>query len=229
MRRIAFLSQNYYLKVLIMAYGVIFSTKKLTDEMFCTIITGFANKTRGYTLRKDWSKEYSDGMKNPSYIIRYEQDNRAADFAITKIEEEYSLENIMPKEPGRIPYEIAEECAKIFVNDFRKFLRNNSLKNMSVSFARKRKLAIENIIPGKETRKFFMKYINGCPLTHHPADIQRLDIFICAASRYCRKPINLYLLHAYLKEVLQWSASEAKWCRDRIEAGMEILHLNRKF
>lgn len=212
-----------------MAYGVIFSTKKLSDEMFCTIITGFSNETCGYVLRKDWSMEYASEMQSPSYIIQYEYNNRAADFAITKVKEEYSLENIMPKEAGKIPYEIAVECAKTFVTDFRKFLKNNSLKDMSISLARKKKLTLENIVHGKETRKFFMKYINGYPLTHHPADIQRLDVFICAASKYCRKSINLDLLHTYLKEVLQWPDSEAKWCCDRIEAGLKILHLNRKF
>lgn len=212
-----------------MAYRVKFSTKCLSDEMFRVIITGFADETQGYVFREDMSRKYTAGMQSPSYMIEYENDNGIVAFAITKIKNEYSLENIVPKESGMIPYKIADEYAKTFATDFRKFLKNNSHKNMSISLARKKKLTLENIIPGKKTRKFFINYINGYPLTHHPADIQQLDLFTCAASRYCRKTIDLDSLYNYLQATLEWPSNEAKWCCDRIDAGLKILHLNKKF
>jgi hypothetical protein len=212
-----------------MAYGVTFSTKKLSDEMFRTIITGFASEIRGYVFREDMSREYTDGMQNPSYMIEYENDNGVITFAITKIKNEYSLENIVPKESGMIPYKIAKEYAKTFVTDFRKFLKTNNHNNMSISLALKKKLTLENIISGRKTRKFFMSYINGYPLSHHPADTQRLDLFICAASRYCRKSIDLGSLYTYLQVVLKWPSNEAKWCCERIDAGLKFLRLNKKF
>lgn len=212
-----------------MAYEVNISTKHLNDEMFRAIITGFADKTRGYVFREDMSKEYTAGMQSPSYIIEYENDNGTVGFAITKIKNKYSLENIVPKESGMIPYKIANEYAKTFVSDFKKYIRNNSYKNIILSLAAKKYLTIENILPGEETRKLFIGYINGYPLTHHPADIQRLDLFICAASRYCRKSIDLDSLYTYLQTVLKWPSNEAKWCCDRIDTGLKILSLNRNF
>jgi hypothetical protein len=79
------------------------------------------------------------------------------DFAITRINNEYSIENIVPKESGVIPYKIADEYAKTFVSDFTMFIKHNSHKNIRVSWQQE-EMTIENIIPGENTRKYFILY-----------------------------------------------------------------------
>jgi hypothetical protein len=75
----------------------------------------------------------------------------------------------------------------------------------------------------------FERYLNLFPKSYHPNDIERLDIFICAVSRFCRKRIDLYRLKRYLIEDLDWDYKDAEWCFDRIETGLEILKVNKKF
>ena len=54
------------------------------------------------------------------------------------------------------------------------------------------------------------------------------DLFICAASRYCKKKIDSELIEQYLVEDLKWSPEDAKWCRNRINIGLDILKVNKK-
>lgn len=135
----------------------------------------------------------------------------------------------MPRESGFIPPDIAKEYAKRFVCDFREFLKIKHCRKIKVSFAKRKKLKLEDIIPGNKTRKYFELFLNAYPLSHHPADIQRLDIFICALHRYSRKKIDLDLLHVYLFNVLKWPEEECTSCCKRINTGCEILKMNKKF
>lgn len=212
-----------------MAYGVHFSTKTLSDGEVCNILINFANNTKNYTYREEFSGEYTAAMQAPSCCIEYENSKGCVAYAITKNGKEYSLENIVPRESGFIPPDIASEYAKTFVCDLRKFLKRNSCNNIKVSLSKRRRLKLEDIIPGKQTRNYFDTYLNGYPLTRHPADIQRLDIFICAAHRCSRKAIDIDALYTYLCNVSKWPEEESKWCCNRIETGLKILKVNKKF
>jgi len=212
-----------------MAYGVRFSTKHLSDEEVCNILIYFANNTENYTYREEFSKRYTKAMHVPSCWIDYKDVKGNVGYAITKNGKEYSLENISPCESGFIPLDIAIEYAKTFVYDLRKFLKRNIHNNMKVSFSKKKRIKLENVITGKKTRNYFERYLSAHPLTHHPADIQRLDIFICAAHRYSRKAMDIDLLYSYLCNGLKWSEEESKWCCNRIETGLKILKVNKKF
>ncbi len=90
-------------------------------------------------------------------------------------------------------------------------------------------LTLESAIPGRKTRDFFQRFLNLHPTSYHPSDIERLDVFICAASRYHSGGFNTHRLRRYLMEVLEWKEKDASWCCDRIDAGLDILKVNRKF
>jgi GR25 family glycosyltransferase involved in LPS biosynthesis len=212
-----------------MAYGVKFSTKNLSDEEIYNILIDFANHSKNYTYLQKQSKEYTAAMKAPSFIITYENNKGCVGYAITKKGAKYSLENIVPRKSGFIPPDIASEYTKTFVYDLRKFLKGNACDNMKVSLSKKKKLKLKDSISGKKTRNYFERYLNNYPLTHHPADIQRLNVFICAAHRYSRKAIDTDLLYAYLCNNLKWPEEEAKWCCSRIKTGLEILRVNKIF
>ncbi len=94
---------------------------------------------------------------------------------------------------------------------------------------------LKEIITGQKTRYFFDNYLkplciwsSNPPYIKHTKDVQRLDKFICAASRF-RSKINISELERYLIENLAWSTENAYWVRQRIETGLEILNLNKKF
>jgi len=212
-----------------MAYGVRFSTKNLNDEEVSNILINFANSTENYTYREEFSREYTKAMQSPSFCIEYKNIKETIGYAITKKTKEYSLESIVPCKSGSIPFEIANEYAKAFVCDLRKYLKENLCNNFKVSLAKKKKLNLKDAIPGQKTRKHFETYVNGYPLTHHPLDIQKLDVFICAAHRYSRKKIDIDLIGAFLFNNLKWPEKEVKWCCDRIETGLKILEINKKF
>ncbi len=114
-----------------------------------------------------------------------------------------------------------------FFKDFRSFVRTNKIP-ISITVS-KEYIGLDTIIPSPKVRKFFEKYLNVFPTSYHPSDIKRLDIFICAASRYCRRGINLYRLRSYLVEDLNWTAKDAEWCFNRIEIGLDILSVKKKF
>ena len=212
-----------------MAYGVQFSTKYISDEEVCKIFIDFANNTKNYTYREKFDREYTAAMQAPSCFIGYENSKGCVGYAITKRGGKYSLVNIVPRESGFIPSDIASEYAKTFVCDLRKFLKTHSYHNIKISLSKRKRIRLEDIIPGKKTRHYFETYLNGYPLTHHPADIQRLDIFICAAHRYSHKAIDIDLIYTYLCNILKWPEEESKWCCNRIEIGLKILKVNKKF
>jgi hypothetical protein len=89
-------------------------------------------------------------------------------------------------------------------------------------------IGLQEIISSPKARGFFEKYLN-LALSYHPNDIERLDFFICAASRFCRKSIDIEYLERYLIEDLDWPKEDAKWCCNRIQIGLDILKVHKKF
>lgn len=212
-----------------MAYGVKIITKSLDDEEVSKIIIDFANNTENYSYKEEYSRRYRIAIESPAFIIDYENSKGCVGYAIAKSNSKYNLENIVPREPGFIPSNIADEYVTTLVNDFRIYLKKNGNKKIKISINKRKVLDLKEIIPGEKTRKYFQTYINCYPLSHHPLDKQRLDVFICAAFRYCRKTIDTELLYNYLCEILNWPENECKWCCGRIKAGLEILKVNKKF
>jgi hypothetical protein len=97
------------------------------------------------------------------------------------------------------------------------------------------KKRLQEIIKSPKTRQFFENYLNPLCIwgsspryIKHPKDVQRLNRFICAVSRF-RSKINISELERYLIEDLAWSIKNAHWVRQRIEIGLEILKANKNF
>lgn len=87
---------------------------------------------------------------------------------------------------------------------------------------------LSDIISSKIVRKQFNVFLNNHPTSYHPLDIGRLDRFICLASSYCRKKINLDDLRSFLAAQKGWEASDIDWCIGRIESGLEIIRVYKK-
>ncbi|MDF2388430.1 hypothetical protein JMG10_43815 [Nostoc ellipsosporum NOK] len=116
---------------------------------------------------------------------------------------------------------------RLFKQDFQVFLKSGKYKSISFKLSNE-DIGLNEIISSPKARDFFEKYLCFSPQSYHPNDKERLDYFICAASRYSKKKINSELIEQYLIDDLNWPPENAKWCRKRIDVGLEILEANKK-
>lgn len=137
------------------------------------------------------------------------------------------LANIVPKNVSQIFINEYNEIASRFAESFGQFVKEHKLGIRIVTTSDE--LTLAAAIPGKKTREFFTRFLALHPTSYHRCDIARLDTFICAAFRYCRKNIDVDRLRRYLVEILKWEQKDANWCCDRIETGLDILRVNRRF
>jgi hypothetical protein len=137
------------------------------------------------------------------------------------------LVNIVPKETGEIPHQEYNSLAQRFFDDVGEWSRRNK-KGLKLSIS-KTDLELEDIISAEIPRKLFLTFLNNYPLSYHPLDIQRLDRFICAVSRYSRKTIHWEHLREYLLRKKKWPESNVDWCINRIEVGLEIIEEYKRF
>lgn len=173
------------------------------------------------------SAKYTSLAGHPACMIMLEDEGVCPIVAVGKNENgTYYVSNIIPKEAGYISPVEYNQFAKCFASSVRNFLRDSAVPlRVSVLIE---KLDLKQIVSSRIARKSFEQYLAMYPLTYHPADVRRLDRFICIASRYCRKPIKPDKLEGYLRVTLQWPDKDARWCRERVEAGLKILSVYKK-
>ncbi|MGN8226725.1 hypothetical protein [Gracilimonas sp. BCB1] len=193
------------------------------------VIENSLDQCEVFDFQKAESAEYSRDISTTAYIINYlENDVPFAKLAFAKSSAQKGLylANIVPKPDGSIPMEKYNEIGLLFIREFKKYHTDQD-KRVTITSAGEN-ITLADIIPGNKTRGFFEKYLNAYPVSYHPLDIERLDIFICALSRF-RSSIKIDLLNRYLKEELKWDKKDADWCTERINTGLRVLEANRKF
>jgi hypothetical protein len=167
-------------------------------------------------------------MDSPSCTIQLDDVHYYPAFAITCTNNGIcDIANITPLKTEQILMAEYNSLSVKFVKDLRSFMSKNKIK-ISVSLS-KEDIGLDSIISNQKLRMLFERYLKLFPKSYHPNDIERLDMFICAASRFSRKRIDLYRLKRYLIEDLNWDYKDAEWCFDRIETGLEILKVNKRF
>lgn len=206
---------------------VLLKSPKLADEQIIQALRDFACNSNSWTYMPEESAKYTSLVGHPACMIMLDDKEVCPIVAVAKNENEtYYVSNIIPKEDGFISptqYDQFANCFAAAVNDF---LRKSRVPlRVSVQME---SLDLEHLISSPIARKCFNQYLAMYPRSHHPSDIRRLDRFVCVASRLCRRPINLDRLECYLRVKLQWSDEDARWCRQRIEAGLEILSVYKK-
>ena len=136
----------------------------------------------------------------------------------------YRVANVVPEEAGHLSITRYNNVVRRFAEDIRRFIRCNKVP-MSVLLASDN-VGLKDIIPNSKALVYFERYLKAWPTSYHPSDIQRLDLFICAASR-CPKRIDLQDLQRYLIEDLDWLLKDVQWCVQRIEVRLDILDVNK--
>jgi len=192
-----------------------------TIKEFCTISSDYLYLTKE-------SEKYQRGINAAGCVIA---DTTSAiypglAFAASGDTSLY-LANIVPKHVSQISIKEYNDIASGFAENFRQFIKERKLGVRIITTSDE--LTLAAAIPGKKTREFFDRYLALHPTSYHRCDIDRLDTFICAAFRYCRKNIDVDRLRRYLVEVLKWEQKDANWCCNRIETGLDILKMNRRW
>ena len=113
----------------------------------------------------------------------------------------------------------------MFARDFRNYIKQYKV-NASIEVTSD-KVSLSTIITGSKARELFQRYLNLHPLSYHPNDIERLDIFICHLSRHAKKTFDTEALECWLMTEKGWKQKDAEWCANRINIGLSILEVNR--
>lgn len=191
-------------------------------------LRAFGNDAEGWQYLEGQSKEYASATGGPSCAILRLGDPRVPAVAITnKSGKTFYIANIVPRESGRMTMEEYNQVASDFSHDLRQYAKSHGFKLTVKSTSET--ISLRKIISGKKCRGLFERYLNLHPLSYHPLDIERLDAFICCLSKHARKRIDLELLKGWLREEKGWSEEDAACCVDRINVGLSILKVNRKY
>lgn len=198
-------------------------------EELIDIIESSLAQSEIFNFQKVESADYARDIFSTACIVNYlENDIPVAKLAFAKASTRKGLylANIVPKPSSSISMEKYNEIGLLFIREFKAFY---TYQDKRVTFTSTGEaITLADIIPGGKTRTFFQRYLNAHPLSYHPLDIERLDVFICALSRF-RSSIKLDLLNRYLIEELNWDKKDADWCTKRINTGLRVLEVNRKF
>lgn len=205
------------------------SSTTLSADALARYIESFAERASDWEFPTEKSLEYEKRCGEPSCCVIYTHDTlpRAAIHLTRKAPQALYVTNIVPLVLHKLTYDQYNSIALTFARSLRFRSKSDGL-NIRVSMSRV-SINLSNIVTGKIPAKLFKQYLGVYPLSYHPSDINRLDKFICAISRFSRKPFNLDALQHLLVEELKWSLEDAKWCRGRVETGLEVLQVYKRF
>lgn len=143
----------------------------------------------------------------------------------------FYVANIVPKDCFELTIAEYNAIGLAFVRDFRKWLKKCPFTG-SVQCTDANKTLAE-IIPGEKTREFFERFLrcdvwNSHSLPSHPSDIEKLDVFICALFRY-GAGIRSDEIEQFLVSDKKLKSADAAWVRRRIDTGLDVLKMDRRF
>ncbi|MEH2328949.1 hypothetical protein [Nostoc sp.] len=201
----------------------------MNDTEIIEIFKKFTQYFNDWTYLQKESEDHTEETNKPSCILFLDEDHHKPSFLITKIKDKfYSIVNILNSQYGHIKMLEYNDLLKIFEKDFKDFISFATYNSICIELSNE-DIGLHEIITSPKARESFERYLRRFPLSYHPNDIERLNFFICAASRFCKKKINTELIEQYLVEDLNWPQKDAKWCRNRIDVGLEILKVNKQF
>lgn len=186
----------------------------------------FATSTKGWGFLDERSKDYSLMIGGPSCMLFWKHGKHSAAVAITrKKNNTFYVSNIIPKNADSMSMDEYNRISERFAVDFREYVQDMRVK--AKVYITNEEIDLSDIIRGAKSRRLFERYLSMYPVSYHPNDIKRLDIFTCAVSRYSKKRLKLELLARWLIEEKKWSQKDASWCIQRIEVGLDVLEANR--
>jgi len=201
------------------------------------ILRQFARKTKGWKWPSKSSKEYELAIGcSAGYVISDSIEGfDPACVAIANVKREhpksFDVPNIIAVSGSNLTMEQYNAIGLAFAESFRRFLRQSDCDGI-VEICGPEKHP-SDIIKGSKCRRLFERYLH-CPswspssMRIHPSDIEKLDAFICALFRY-GADVSADEIATYLIVDQKWKPADADWIRRRIQTGLEIFRVDRKF
>jgi hypothetical protein len=201
------------------------------------VLCQFAHDSKSWTFLRKESEIYQQHVGGEGgYLVREPGEGIklglvAIATAKARRPNTFYVANIVPQ--GCVHLTIAEYNAigLAFARDFRKWLKRSPFDG-SVHCSNVNK-TLADIIPAEKCRELFERYLK-CSiwgsryLPSHPSDVEKLDVFICALFRY-GAVVRSDEIERYLVIDQKWKPTDAAWVRQRIDTGLDLLKVDRRF
>jgi len=206
-------------------------------ETLHDVLRRFAQDTGGWQFPERESETYQDNIdKAGGYVVC--NSVKGCEPAIVAFATEQSkrpntfyVPNIVPRECSQLTIDQYNAVGLAFARDFRMWLKKSPFEG-SVHCTHTNK-TLADIIPGQKCREFFERYLKSSiwdsrSLPTHPSDIEKLDVFICAVFRYSAD-VRSDEIERFLIVDRKWKPADAAWVRTRIDTGLDVLKIDRRF
>lgn len=192
-------------------------------------IRSLAANSLSWEIMERESEQYTHGCRGDGVIVKRCMQPRDAAVAVATSDSHATtmyVANIVPRD-GSLSSAEYNAIAKEFVTDFRCHVRKCGLPIRCAYRLPKVPETLSEIIPGKKTRRLFEQFlvagsIWGTATITHPADIDRLDRFICRVHRW-GSHVDFAALGKWLMRENGWKQQEAEWLVQRAEIGLAVL------
>ena len=206
--------------------------KRIPDGGLHEILREFARQTNGWAFPEENSLDYQ--VHHGSYagfaVCLLGKGLEHAAVAIANLDKKhpnsFGVPNIVPRQCSSLTLDEYNAVGLAFARDFREWLRRNSVVGVVEVVGPNRTL--EDVISGQKGRKFFEAWLHTPTPVSHPSDIYALDRFICHLFRH-RGTTRTWEIESYLVDDRNWKPETARWVVARIETGLELLRVDRKF
>jgi hypothetical protein len=204
-----------------------YSGKIMAD--FAEALRQLCRDMPGWRFADDRSRDIADEMDNWVYMVDFAGDENIHSAAVAFYKTEGKLlrissTNIVPAKRSQLTLEEYNAVATHFVACL-KSAPTYRESGISISVT-KDELGLNDLIPGQRCREHFSRYLSAYPLSFHPNDIRRLDVFICSLHQF-RSKVSPDRLSEYLMENEGWTNENAHWVRNRIQVGFDILSVQK--
>lgn len=204
----------------------------LNGKTLHDILHEFATQTKGWKFPLENSLDYQKGHGAPAGFVvsdKVKGLERGA-VAIANLDENhpnrFRVPNIVPRDRCHLSLDQYNAIGIIFAKAFRRFLKSRKVGGTVTVTNPNKELA--DIIRGKKCRKLFETWLHSQAPISHPADVEKLYIFICALFRY-HSDVRSCEIERYLIQDRKWKPGDARFVASEIEKGLTLLKINQRF
>lgn len=196
------------------------------------VLREFAAQTEGWTFPLESSLDYQKGHGAPAGFVISDSVKglEPGAVAIANLDEKhpnrFRVPNIVPRECSHLSMDQYNAIGTAFAKAFHRFLKTSITGGVVKVTNPNKELA--DIIQGEKCRKLFESWLHSPTPISHPADVEKLYVFICGLFRY-HSDARSYEIEKYLIEDRKWKPGDARFVASEIEKGLTLLKINQKF
>jgi hypothetical protein len=196
------------------------------------VLSRFARKTKGWKYPVRQSKDYErrHGSQAGFAVCDSVEGLERAAVALANLDprhpSRFRVTNIIPRSCSSLTLDQYNAIGLAFARQFASWLRTTRFGGTVKTVGPSK--ALVDIIPGEKSRKLFEAWLHSPTPLSHPSDLYVLDCFICHLFRH-PGAVRTYELESYLVQDRDWKPGTARFVVARIETGLELLRVDRKF